>query len=172
MALVLLFDLWFVAVYIVALLQITISSFKNALGVRTNFVFKILLRWQAFLIYNTLMKNLILFFLLSSSACFAQVAASNVFLNVSAYTGLVVTVSGTVKATKKDGLSNCSFLVDLDGLFVRVWFDARERTYSKGRSVFVSFETATRPAVGEICSYSGTVKKEMGKPFLITEKRN
>ena len=145
---------------------------KDAGGVRSVLSILKMLAVRASKNYNRVMKILFALFSLLSVSCFGQVAASNVVANVAAYTGAVVTVSGVVRSTKKDALSNCSYIVDLGGLFVRVWFDPRERTFRNGRLAYVNFDTVSRPAVGSACVYSGTVKKEVGKPFLITEKRN
>ncbi len=120
------------------------------------------------------MKKLILCFLLSSASCFAQIEASNVVANVSAYTGAVVTVSGRVDSVRKDSMSGCSYIVMLQGLSVRVHFDPNKLITNKKtfRLQRATFEHIVKPSVGSVLSYTGTVKRELGKPFLITEKIN
>jgi len=149
-----------------------ISSYKNALGVRSNFCTRKFLRWQAFLIYNQGMKKIILCFFLCSSSCFGQVQASNVVANVSAYTGAVCHVSGRVESVKKDGMSSGSYIVMLQGLSVRVFFDPNKQVLNRKtlKVQRATFEQILKPSCGSLVSYSGTVKKELGKPFLITEK--
>jgi hypothetical protein len=119
------------------------------------------------------MKNLIvLCFLLSSASCFAQMQASNVVANVCAYTGAVVTVSGRVDAVKKDGLSSGSYVVVLQGLNVRVFFDPNKQVMNKKtfKMQRATFDNIYKPSLGSELSYTGTVKNELGKPFLITQK--
>jgi hypothetical protein len=118
------------------------------------------------------MKKIILCFLLSSVSSFAQIQASNVVADVFAYTGSVVTVSGRVDSVKKDSMSSCSYIVMMQGLSIRVFFDPNKKvlntkTYQLQRA---TYDFISKPSVGSFRSYTGTVKKEVAKPFLITEK--
>jgi hypothetical protein len=115
------------------------------------------------------MKKLILLCFMFSSSCWA-LEASNVVQNVNSYTGQVVTVSGKIDKIQKDSLSTGSYVVVMQGLYIRVFFDVSQKVYVRGMFKPVSFDTLPKPAVGSVGSYSGMIKREMGKPFLITPK--
>ncbi|MEI6647916.1 MAG: hypothetical protein WCP12_17900 [bacterium] len=119
------------------------------------------------------MKTLIFFFAFVSGFVRASVMASNVVADVSSYTGQVVTVSGKVDCVKSDSLSSSSYVVVMQGLNVRVFFNPNEKVFAKnGRLQRSTFDNIHKPSVGAFGVYSGMVKRDGSKVFLITEKKD
>lgn len=99
--------------------------------------------------------------------------STNVVADCCAYTGRVVAVIGAVQSVDKDGLSSTSYAVTLEGgLRVRVFFDRNQKTVNLAHNRVVRQSTAVvdKPDIGEKKTYTGSVKREMGKIWLITEK--
>ena len=119
------------------------------------------------------MKTLLLFCVLLSGSVRASVMASNVVADVCAYTGTVVSVQGVVDAVKRDGMSSASYVVVMQGLNVRVFFNPNEKiACADGHYKRLNYDIISKPKVGAVGSFSGVIKNEMGKPFLITPKKD
>ena len=139
---------------------------------RSFFVSEKCLRWEPCLFYTISMKKLLLICVLLSSGVRAAVMASNVVADVCAYTGQVVTVQGVIDSVKRDSLSSSSYVVVMQGLNVRLFWDPNQMILNKKtfKMQRATYDLIYKPSVGSRMSYHGLIKKELGKPFLITEK--
>lgn len=119
------------------------------------------------------MKTLILFACLISCSVRASVMASNIVNDVCSYTGSVVTVQGVVDSVKRDGIASASYVVVMQGLNVRIFFNPNSKIpCSDGHYKRLTYDLITKPKVGSFGVFTGVIKIEMGKPFLITPKKD